>query len=108
MRQRPLPLELYMPVPAHRAAWKGDDRILVATAHADHEAPVAYDVRGRRQILSADAPPGTPVLALVPVETDFGENLQLAAADPAAATTAPAADAAHRSLHDGRALPRRF
>jgi hypothetical protein len=67
-----VPLELYLPVPAHRAAWRGDDRILVATARGDHEAPIAYDVRGHRQVLSADSPPSTPVLALVPVETDFG------------------------------------
>ena len=65
-------LELYMPVPAHRAAWRGGDRVLVATARADHEAPVAFDVGGRRRVLSPDTPPGTPVLALVPVETDFG------------------------------------
>jgi hypothetical protein len=64
-------LEMYLPVPAHRAAWKGGDEILVATAREDHEAPVAFDVRGRRRMLSADAPPGTPVLAVVPVETDF-------------------------------------
>jgi hypothetical protein len=69
-------LELYLPVPAHRTAWRGDDRILVATARADHDAPVAFDVRGRRQVLRADTPPATPVLALVPVETDFGgDNL---------------------------------
>ena len=70
-------LEFYMPVPAHRAAWKGDDRILVATARADHEAPVAFDIQGRRRVLSADAPPATPVLALVPVETDFGPGANL-------------------------------
>lgn len=64
-------LELYIPVPAHRAAWRGGDDILVATARDDDEAPVAFDVRGKRRLLSADAPPGEPVLALVPVETDF-------------------------------------
>jgi predicted small lipoprotein YifL len=65
-------LELYLPVPAHRAAWRGDDHVLVATARADHDAPVAFDVHGNRQVLSAGTPPATPVLALVPVETDFG------------------------------------
>lgn len=64
-------LELYLPVPEHRARWRGDADILVATALEDHEAPVAFDPRGRRQVLSPDTPPGTPVLALVPVETDF-------------------------------------
>ena len=64
-------LELYLPVPAHRAAWRGGDELLVATALQDHEAPVAFDVHGKRQVLSPDAPPATPVLAVVPVETDF-------------------------------------
>jgi hypothetical protein len=66
-----LPLELYFPVAEHRAGWTGDERLLVATAREDREAPVAYTTRGERLILSAHTPPSTPVLALVPVETDF-------------------------------------
>jgi len=58
-------------VPAHRAAWAGDENVLVATALADREAPVAFDLEGRRSVLSPDAPPATPVIAVVPVETDF-------------------------------------
>jgi hypothetical protein len=69
--RRAIPLELYLPVPAHRARWTGGENILVATQREDGEAPVAYDVRGHRRILRADAPPDIPVLALVPVETDF-------------------------------------
>jgi hypothetical protein len=65
-------LEMYLPFPTHRAAWTGGENILVASAEQDHENPVAYDVRGRRQVLSASAPPATPVLAIEPVETDFG------------------------------------
>ena len=65
------PLELYFPVPAHRAAWKGGTEVLVASAQNDGDAPIAYDVTGRRQVLSPEAPPTTPVLAVVPVETDF-------------------------------------
>lgn len=64
-------LELYLPVPAHRARWTGDANVLVATALHDHEAPVAFDPSGRRRVLDPDTPPDTPVLALVPVETDF-------------------------------------
>ena len=45
--------------------------VLVATALHDHEAPVAFDPAGHRLVLDADTPPTTPVLALVPVETDF-------------------------------------
>lgn len=64
-------LEIYLPVPEHRASWKGDSRILVATAVADHDPPVAYDTKGTQQILDPARPPAVPVLALVPVETDF-------------------------------------
>jgi hypothetical protein len=37
----------------------------------DRDAPVAFDPTGRRTVLSPTAPPATPVIALVPVETDF-------------------------------------
>ncbi len=68
------PLEIYFPVPEHRAKWTGGPDVLVASAREDHDAPVAYDTQGRRQVLSAEAPPSTPVLAIVPVETDFGDR----------------------------------
>ena len=73
-------LELYLPVPAHRAAWTGDERILVATQDDEREAPIAFSPAGERRVLSRTTPPDIPVLALVPVETDFdrvgsGENL---------------------------------
>jgi len=64
-------LEVYFPVAEHRAAWTGDERLLVATALTDDEPPIAFDTEGRRQVLNPDTPPSTPVLALVPVETDF-------------------------------------
>jgi len=70
--QAAAPLEIYFPVPAHRAAWNGDANVLVASAREDGDAPVAYDVKGGRRVLSAEAPPETPVLVIVPVETDFG------------------------------------
>lgn len=66
-----VPLEMYLPVPEHRARWGGGPDILVASARHDRDAPVAYDVGGRRRALSPDTPPATPVLAMVPVETDF-------------------------------------
>ncbi|HEX4634352.1 MAG TPA: hypothetical protein VH163_10980 [Gemmatimonadales bacterium] len=65
------PLEFYMPVKSHLASWHADENVLVATAVADHDAPVAFDTKGRRYVLDAEHPPETPVLALVPVETDF-------------------------------------
>lgn len=64
-------LELYLPVESHRATWQGDEQFLVATAGADGEAPIAFDARGVRHRLDPDTPPSTPVLALVPQETDF-------------------------------------
>jgi len=64
-------LEVYFPVPEHAKAWTGDEKVLVATALKDDDPPVAFDLEGRRQLLDPKTPPATPVLALVPVETDF-------------------------------------
>jgi hypothetical protein len=64
-------LELYLPVAAHRAAWSGDQRVLVATVGDERQPPVAFSPKGERYVLSPHRPPDTPVLALVPVETDF-------------------------------------
>lgn len=75
-----IPLEVYFPVPAHRTGWAGGPDLLVASAREDRESPVAYDVTGRRQVLSAETPPATPVLAVVPVETDFDRPLGAAEA----------------------------
>src|SRR5438105_498532 len=69
--QAAIPLEFYLPVPAHRRAWTGDANLLVATALRDHDIPVAFDPQGHRVLLAPDRPPATPVIALVPVETDF-------------------------------------
>src|SRR6266567_4358873 len=67
-------LEVYFPVPAHRAAWTGDEQVLVATAVTDDDPPIAFDPDGRRQVLDPKTPPAIPVLALVPVETDFAQR----------------------------------
>jgi hypothetical protein len=64
-------LEIYLPVTEHRFGWKGTEDILVATSLKDGEAPVAFDVRGRRRVLDRTTPPDQPVLALIPSETDF-------------------------------------
>ena len=64
-------LEIYLPLPHQRAAWKGSEDILVATALRDGDQPVAFDVRGERQLLDRNTPPTAPVLALLPSETDF-------------------------------------
>src|SRR2546427_13280407 len=72
-------LEVYFPVPSHRAAWTGDEHVLVATAVTDDDPPIAFDTDGRRQVLDPATPPATPVLALVPVETDFSPRPALQA-----------------------------
>jgi hypothetical protein len=64
-------LELYLPIAAQRAAWKGDANYLVGTIGSDSETPVGFDAAGVRYTLDRNAPPSTPVLALVPQETDF-------------------------------------
>jgi len=73
-------LEVYLPVAAHRAEWSGDDDFLVATIGRDGDSPIAFDAAGTRYVLHPDRAPDTPVLALVPQETDFtGGRPQLAA-----------------------------
>jgi hypothetical protein len=65
-------LELYIPVPEHRGQWKGGKDLIVATSLYDHEPPIAFDLNGRPITgLSAETPPPTPTLSLVPVETNF-------------------------------------
>jgi len=74
--QAAIPLEIYIPVAAHRAAWTGDENVLVATAITDREAPIAFNPQGGRRVLDPETPPATPVIALVPVETDFSGGPQ--------------------------------
>lgn len=57
-------MEVYLPVPAHRARWRGGTNVLVATARVDGEAPVAFDLQGRRRVLDPRTPPSEPVIAL--------------------------------------------
>ena len=99
-------LEFYMPVPAHRAAWRGDDRVLVATARADHEAPVAFDVRGRRQRTQ----PRHPTRHACPRARARRDRLRLRPAElvAGAAPSSTAAVSSHRPLHDGCALSGRL
>ncbi len=66
-------LEVYLPVPVHRERWQGEAGLLVATAARDGDLPVAFDLTGGRHLLDPTRPPRTPVLAVVPVETDFDQ-----------------------------------
>lgn len=65
-------LEFYMPVKEHFAAWDGGATLIVAsTLRDDERTPYAFDLSGVPVALSGAAPPATPTLVLVPVETDF-------------------------------------
>jgi len=57
-------MEVYLPVPEHRARWRGDPNLLIATLRDDGEIPVAFDLRGRKVLLDPARPPTTPVLAV--------------------------------------------
>ncbi|HEX6643159.1 MAG TPA: hypothetical protein VF037_00685 [Gemmatimonadales bacterium] len=82
-------LELYFPVPAHRAGWNGGAGLLVGTVGDDEDEPVAFDLHGRPQGLRRDAPPAIPVLAVVPMETDFDSHRGRVSAAQACQTCDP-------------------
>ena len=71
-----VPLEMYLPVPAHRA-WAGGKDLIVASALGDRII-AAFDLSGVPVHLTDASPPDRPTLALVPVETDFGRRRSLA------------------------------
>lgn len=75
-------LEIYLPLAEHRTSWGGDGAILVATASRDGDAPVAFDVHGRRHQLDPKVPPGSPVIALLPAELDFRQPAARATCTP--------------------------
>jgi hypothetical protein len=66
-------IEIYLPVPAHRAAWAGGPELLVGTIGQDGTIPVAFDRSGRPTPLDPAVPPAMPVLAVVPLESDLVE-----------------------------------
>lgn len=64
------PLEFYMPVRMHRASWRGDTDVIVA-AQLDDDQPPHFYAAGAPVFIGPNEIPETPVLSLVPVETDF-------------------------------------
>jgi hypothetical protein len=82
-------MEVYMPVRAHREAYTGQQPLLVAWQVDEDEAPVAYNAKGERIVLSLDTPPQAPVLMIVPKEGDL-EQIRLTpnCKNAAAATSA--------------------
>lgn len=74
----PLRLEFYMPYDEHRATWTGGSEVLVASQFDEGEKPAAYTTDGEPCDLTLEELEGTPdrpVLALVPVETDYDSPL---------------------------------
>lgn len=65
------PLEFYMPVREQREQWTGGADVLVASLLMEGDAPVAYTPTGERIALDPKSPPSTPVVAIVPRESDF-------------------------------------
>ena len=65
------PLEFYMPAPNHREKWNGKADVIVLSQLEQSSPLVAFDKNGRTVSVSRDAPPDQPVLALIPVETNF-------------------------------------
>jgi len=63
------PLELYLPVPEHRREWDGSEHLLVATVLEEGATPYGVRPDGQEVTLSAEAPPSTPTLVLVPAES---------------------------------------
>jgi hypothetical protein len=64
-----------MPVATHRKGWRGGRDLIVATQVEDTDNPIAWDTEGKRVALNLITPPTTPVLVLVPVETNFDQPL---------------------------------
>ncbi|HSU15934.1 hypothetical protein [Longimicrobium sp.] len=69
------PLEFYMPVPEHRAAWTGGPELIVASQIVKDAAPVGFDLSGSPVTLNNDTPPATPVLVLVTQENAFTQPM---------------------------------
>jgi hypothetical protein len=69
------PLELYMPVAAHRGKWTGGADVIVASQLYERDTPIGYDLSGAPVTLSLKTAPTLPTLSLVPVETDFSRPL---------------------------------
>jgi hypothetical protein len=63
------PLEIYLPVEAHRGAWKGGDNLIVASQLVEEQAPFGVDLQGRPLVLSLETEPTTPVISIVPAES---------------------------------------
>lgn len=82
-------LEIYMPVDAHRRTWTGSQSIAVVVALTEEEAPEAFDGTGKGRALSRVFAPAEPAIVLAPVETRFGDQIDLNARGLAQRACAP-------------------
>jgi hypothetical protein len=64
-------LEVYLPVRAHRAKWRGGSELVVAAGLHEAHAPSGFRLDGTPFALDAAAAPTQPVLILTKAETDF-------------------------------------
>lgn len=71
------PLEFYMPVATHRSKWTGGNDLLVVSQLDDRSQMVAFNLNGDLVSVSRDAPPSTPTLSIVPMETHFDKPLNM-------------------------------
>ncbi len=69
-------IEVYFPVPDHRQRWRGDASLIVATAETDADAPIGFDLMGRRVRLDPTTQPSIPVLMVSQAEQSFGSPPQ--------------------------------
>jgi len=63
------PMEMYLPVDAHRAAWKGGTDVQVAVALKDGIVPAGFDLNGNRVQLSGTRAPAIPTVAITFLES---------------------------------------
>lgn len=63
------PVEIYLPVPEHRAAWAGGENVIVGYTQQDHAQPYGFDLNGRAVQLSAEEAPATPTIMVTFAES---------------------------------------
>jgi hypothetical protein len=66
------PLELYFPIPAHRAAWRPSAPVQVAVRIGHSDRYTLYSSEGTASITRGDHVPSVATLVLAPSEIDFG------------------------------------
>jgi hypothetical protein len=62
-------MEIYLPVEAHRAVWKGGNDLIVATTMDDKVVPFGVDLNGQPVQLSLKTAPDVPAISIVPAES---------------------------------------